>query len=62
MAKPRQPDNRPDTPEGPGEGGKRAGDAMVEAEERGKKQGDKAADPPPRQKEGPNPGAPQSHR
>ena len=47
MAKPRQPDNRPDTPEGPGEGGKRAGDAMVEAGREGRNRGTRPQTPPP---------------
>ena len=50
MAKPRHPAyNRPDTPEGPGEGRVEAGVVMAdaEAEKRGGKQGGDAAGPPP---------------
>ena len=43
MAKPRHPDNRPDTSEGAGEGGVEAGAAEAEAEDRWGKQGPKDA-------------------
>ena len=62
MAKPRHPaENRPETSKGPGDEDAEVGSAEGEAEERGGKQGDKAAYSPPPEGER-NPGAPQGQR